>query len=357
MLYGVMRHLAILITIAALTLGCSSAAPTAKKSTPTPIPTPATAEKTTYIVQRGDITLVENIVGNVVPLVEKSLYFRTDGRVKRVYIRQGDIVKNGQVLAELEELTSLKNQQAADQLNVQRAQIKLEIVKLQLEKFKSRYLTPEQAKYDLPIMQYQVDLAQLDFNEVNLRVTDLGQKILDAQIISPMDGQILYASLNEGDAIKAFDPKITVGDVSLLEIRASLDTEQAGKLYEGLPITFSKQGLPGQVFQGKIRSLPKANVSGEGGNQDSSTRISIDTEPIIASLESGDYVQVTVVLENKMGVLWLPPQAIRVFEGREFVVVKDGDMQRRVDLKTGLKTEERVEIIEGLSEGQVVIAP
>ncbi len=58
-----------------------------------------------------------------------------------------------------------------------------------------------------------------------------------------------------------------------------------------------------------------------------------------------------------MGVLWLPPQAIRVFEGREFVVVRDGDMQRRVDLKTGLKTVECVEIIEGLSEGQVVIAP
>jgi multidrug efflux pump subunit AcrA (membrane-fusion protein) len=54
-------------------------------------------------------------------------------------------------------------------------------------------------------------------------------------------------------------------------------------------------------------------------------------------------------------VLWLPPQAIRTFEGRKFVVVQEGDAQRRVDVKIGVEGEDRVEIVEGLNEGQVVV--
>jgi multidrug efflux pump subunit AcrA (membrane-fusion protein) len=55
--------------------------------------------------------------------------------------------------------------------------------------------------------------------------------------------------------------------------------------------------------------------------------------------------------------MWLPPQAIRRFEGRRFVVVQDAEGQRRVDVKVGITSDDRVEILEGLEEGQVVIAP
>jgi multidrug efflux pump subunit AcrA (membrane-fusion protein) len=69
----------------------------------------------------------------------------------------------------------------------------------------------------------------------------------------------------------------------------------------------------------------------------------------------GDLVRATAVLESREDVLWLPPQAVREFEGRKFVIVQDGDAQRRVDVKTGIVGEDRVEILEGLTEGQVVL--
>jgi len=56
-------------------------------------------------------------------------------------------------------------------------------------------------------------------------------------------------------------------------------------------------------------------------------------------------------------VLWLPPQAIREFGGRKFVVLQEGDVQRRVDVKVGVVSDDRVEIITGLNEGQVVVSP
>ena len=69
----------------------------------------------------------------------------------------------------------------------------------------------------------------------------------------------------------------------------------------------------------------------------------------------GDLVRVQAELERKDDVLWLPPQALRIFDGRRFAVVQDGDVQRRVDVKVGIQTADRVEIEEGLEEGQTVV--
>ena len=88
---------------------------------------------------------------------------------------------------------------------------------------------------------------------------------------------------------------------------------------------------------------------------DKSTRLTVDQEAQEEGFELGDLVQIRVQLEHKEAVLWLPPQAIRVFDGRRFVVVQDGDVQRRVDVKVGIQTPDRVEIEEGLEEGQVVV--
>jgi len=90
---------------------------------------------------------------------------------------------------------------------------------------------------------------------------------------------------------------------------------------------------------------------------DSSTRISLDVDPAEVGLELHDLVQITVVLERKAGVLWLPPQALRRFEGRDFVVVQEADGQRRVDVKLGVEGGDRVEIVTGLTEGQIVVGP
>jgi hypothetical protein len=68
-------------------------------------------------------------------------------------------------------------------------------------------------------------------------------------------------------------------------------------------------------------------------------------------------VSVNLVLEHEEDVLWLPLQAVREFEGRYFVIVRDGDLERRVDVGVGIVGEDRIEITAGLTDGQVVVAP
>ena len=50
-------------------------------------------------------------------------------------------------------------------------------------------------------------------------------------------------------------------------------------------------------------------------------------------------------------------KAVRNFQGRNFVVIQGGDTQRRVDVQLGIQSDNRVEILEGVTEGDVVVGP
>ncbi|NOZ27344.1 MAG: HlyD family efflux transporter periplasmic adaptor subunit [Chloroflexi bacterium] len=229
-------------------------------------------------------------------------------------------------------------------------------------------------KYQVAIKERQVELAQIALDELNtgvdpllkndveraqLKVQKLEAAIADAQIIAPFDGQVLSISLTEGRPVDAFKPVVVVADPSELEISADLTSTQLQDLAEGMPATIVLVSRPGEELEGYIRRLPYPYGGGgrtEGlDEEDKSTRVALKTSAAEAGFELGDLARVTVVLERKEDVLWLPPQAVRTFEGRRFVVVKEGDAQRRVDVKVGIQGEDRWEIEEGLTEGQVVI--
>jgi multidrug efflux pump subunit AcrA (membrane-fusion protein) len=180
--------------------------------------------------------------------------------------------------------------------------------------------------------------------------------------VAPFDGLVLSLSLSEGRLADAYQTVAIVADPGELEISAEPTDKQLRELAEGMPVTMEPVSRPGELIKGHVRRLPYPY--GGGGqsssveDEDKSTRVALETAAAEVGLELGDLVRVTVMLERKGDVLWLPPQAIRTFEGREFVVVQEeGGAQRRVDVKIGIESEDRVEIEEGLSEGQVVIGP
>jgi multidrug efflux pump subunit AcrA (membrane-fusion protein) len=115
------------------------------------------------------------------------------------------------------------------------------------------------------------------------------------------------------------------------------------------------------VTDGKIRKLPYPYGTAKDvkatDKEDKTTRVTLNGDLANIGLTMGDLVRVVVVLEKKDNVLWVPPQAVRNFEGRRFVVVQDGDGQRRVDVKIGITGDDRLEIVEGLTAGQIVVAP
>jgi multidrug efflux pump subunit AcrA (membrane-fusion protein) len=225
--------------------------------------------------------------------------------------------------------------------------------------------------YDVQIREQESALAQLRLEklesglaveEMRLNVDRLQAQLDDARLVAPFDGQVLLVSIAEGRAVTAYKPVMVVANVDALEVSTKLDAGEMEELQEGMEAICEPVGRPGQEFTGYIRRLPYPYGGGSRvgtvEDEDQSTRITLERTPEELGLELDDRVHVTVVLERKSDVLWLPPQAISQFEGRRFIVVQDGDRQRTVDVTIGIEGTERWEIegvTEELVEGWVVV--
>jgi len=244
------------------------------------------------------------------------------------------------------------------ELNLQIAEAQYQQA-LQARQIYSYNVQIQEQEVALARLRLQELLAGLDIQRAQLAVQRLEGQLADARVIAPFDGLVLSLSLTEGRLVEGYKPVAIVADVSALELSADLTDKQLQELTEDMPVTIVPLSRPSEEFKGTIRRLPYPY--GGGGrstgveDEDKSTRVTLETPASEANFELGDLARLTVVLERKDNALWLPPQAIRTFEGRKFVVVQEGDAQLRVDVKVGIESEDRVEILEGLTEGQVVI--
>ena len=162
-----------------------------------------------------------------------------------------------------------------------------------------------------------------------------------------------------GGEVQGYHEMAVVADTSAQEISSDVPSANLVKIEKGMDVIISLATRPGVLVTGKVRKLPAISASDSTTTlgEDKSVRISMDTDPAKLQLALGDIVQVKVIIQNKKDTLWLPPQAIRTFEGRRFCVVQNGQGQQRVDVKVGIENEDQSEILEGLTEGQVVVSP
>ena len=86
----------------ALTSSTTSRRGSAEEPTPTPIPTAIVPVNPVYTAQRGEVVKQLEFTGRVSPTTEKELFFRTNGRIRRINVKTDQMVKAGELLAELE---------------------------------------------------------------------------------------------------------------------------------------------------------------------------------------------------------------------------------------------------------------
>jgi len=225
--------------------------------------------------------------------------------------------------------------------------------------------------YDRELSRMNLDLAKLSMSEVQtgldvtrtvLSLDRLTDQLNDARIVAPFTGVVLQSSIMEGKQVQGYSNMMVLADPTELDVSADLQDSEMSELAEGMSVVAEFVNRPGEEYAGVIRRLPYP-YSGGGlsevvDDEDKSTRITLEgIDPVEAGWVMGDRLRLTSELERSEGTLWLPPQAVRTFEGRSFVVIQEGSAQRRIDVRVGIRSDGRVEILDGLAEGQVVIAP
>ena len=350
----------VLFVVSALMVASCGGGQVTSQATPTPFPTPV---RSTFTVQRGDITVEARLSGRVVPLASHTVYFPIVGQVREVYANVNDVVEEGQLLGELAEAQELRAQTDETRRAIRRAEIDLEIAQLTLEQYQSQ----GRSESEIRIQELQVELAQMRLDEVlqslgidpeSPVLDELDAQVAQARAFAPADGTVI-AAVNVGRNVNPTTPAFVLGDPDQLEIVADLNPgtgeQEVQEMFEGMPVTVTPDANAEVQLTGTIRQLP--SPYGTGDSEESAIHVELDAAPSADTYQSGDKVTVIVQLASKEGVLWLPPDAIRSAGGRTFVIINSDAGPQRVDVEIGLQTRDMVEILSGLEEGQVVVGP
>jgi HlyD family secretion protein len=371
-------------------VGCASQASFGDAVTegePTPFPTSVIPSRPVYDVERGDVIDQRTYFGRVSSIVTEPLMFELDGRIAEVYVSNGADVVAGDVLAvldttELESLLLTAEEELAvaqslldtarNQLEIERrrASLGIDLAQINLDLTRLRAAEPPTDEENLLIRQAEIelDLARLDLEEVEdgvdaalqfdvfraeEEVDNLNAQIAKATLISPLTGRIISFLVDDYAAVTAFETIGIVADLTLLEVTNTVDNIELSALSQGLPALIQRSDAPDEVFEGTVVLIPQPFGSGNDGL----VHIRFNVQPSEGEFALGDRMIYTVIIAERHDVLWLPVVAIRQFSGRNFVVIQENGVERRVDVQLGLQGNDRVEIIAGLEEGQRVIAP
>lgn len=306
-------------------------------------------------VERRDLTTYVKATGVLRPMVgaEVRVGSRVSGVVSRLFVRIGDPVSRGQLLAELDgrELGARRAQTVAA-LESARASLRYARADLERKRQLARESLLPASELDLAERAAAVAATQADEAEASLEgaTTQLDY----TRIRAPIAGLVASISTQEGETVAASFASptfVTLLDLDRLELRTYVDETDIGRIRAGQEARFTVDTYPGHELEGRVATVyPQAEIRDNVVNYVTVVRFE---PPRDRQLRPEMTATVRIALETRPGALALPRQAVRRDGARSFVVAPDGGARRFVT--TGARDDTHVEIREGLREGDEAV--
>jgi len=277
---------------------------------------------------------------------------RAGGPLAEVAQLESDIRKNVAELLRLRSehaaLTRLLEKQASTQDELARNQVELERAEAQ-----ARLL--QQKKEDLARrVKADQERAALLVERARNEIRSLEEKVASARVVAPTDGTLYALPVHAGDFVRTGDLLAEVADLSRIRVRAFVDEPELGVLEAGQAVEITWDALPGRVWPGRTEQVPKAVVS-RGTRSVGEVLCSVEN----AKLELLPNINVNVLIRtrDRAGVLVVPRGAVRVEGNKRVVFVLEGSRLRQREIRVGIASAAKFEVLEGLKEGEQVALP
>jgi len=311
----------------------------------------------TINVTRRNISSSVLATGIIKPIVgaEVRVGSQASGTVKHLYVNIGDMVKKGQILAELDpaELQAEDNQAKAALGN---ARANYEYAELDLKRqrslLKQNFISQNQ--FDLAEESFKINKAKLKQAKANLAYADI--QLGYTKIIAPISGVIASVSTQEGETVTArfaAPTFVTIINLKKLEVWAYVDETDIGRVKVGQHSTFTVDTYPATDFEGEVTAIyPKAVIQDNVVNYIATIRITNFKEK---TLRPEMTATVRILLKTKKNILAVPIKAVRNKEGEKFVTVLNGNATEKRKVTLGWKSDGYYEVTGGLKDGEKIV--
>jgi len=369
-------------------------------------------------VQRGDLALSVVATGSIIPISTVELKSKASGLIKNLMVEEGDMVREGQTLIELDkellqaQLREAEANRTAAEARLQEAESEVssavtmkkkleldlrnlegnqEFIRKQLKRQESMYaekliprydfekterelqdalLKAEALRSELIMQDARIDGARKAVARVSAEVVQTEanldrqrENLRYATITSPITGKVLKREVEVGDAVSSIlqlgsqaTLLLTLGDMTEVFVEGRVDEADIGKVFVGQACRVKVDSYRDKSFPGRV-----TRISPMGEKIDNvigfNVRVSItDPDQILRAEMSAN---AEIIIQEKKGVLTIPENAIIYDKERKtFAQLYDPaspDLKKRVPIKIGISNGTTTEIVGGLKQGDQVL--
>jgi macrolide-specific efflux system membrane fusion protein len=308
-------------------------------------------------VMRRDIGSFVKATGVIKPMVgaEVRVGSSASGVVSRLFVRIGDRVEKGELLAELDD-RELVARRDASEAAVRLASANLSYARADLRR--KRDLTNAQviAPSELELAQQAYGVAEQQRKQAQANLADSVTQLSYGKIFAPIAGTVESVSTQEGETVAASFATptfVTLLDLSRLEVWAYVDETDIGKVRVGQNAAFTVDTYGDYEFAGKITAIyPQAQIRDNVVDYVTVIRFQTSRGRILRPEMT---TTVRIAMELHQNVLALPIRAIHREGKRQFVMLRVSNGAERRWITTGLRDDSYWEITEGLHENDEVL--
>ena len=321
---------------------------------------------TLVAVERGEIVDKAIAIGQIEPRHEIAVKSKISGIVKAIFVDVGDPVTVSQSLIDIDpeptplELTEAKRGLEIAQVNFNNAEKNM---------VRSRDLLTgtliSQREYDETVRRFEeygvkVQLARERLSLIEDGRTQLADWIVESVVKAPIAGTVLERMVNAGDPVvpltsfQAGTVLFTLADMGDLLFKGTVDEIDVGRLETDMEAEIQVGAIPDAKVTGRLTRLsPKAR------KKDNATVFDVEVEIVDrgdALLRAGYSANATIVIRRKTEILFIPERLITFRDEGPVVEIQtaDGRIEERT-LGLGLSDGIRIEVTEGLEEGEQVV--
>ncbi len=320
------------------------------------------AEKTaqaveTVAVQRMDIKSTVEATGTIRPVDSVEVSSKITARINSVLVKENDVVTAGQVVATLD----------GKDYEAKRDQAQYRVTNTRAKYNRMSYLESigAKSKSDLEDAEYNYDTAQSTLEEAN---SDASETIITA----PISGVVVGEPKTAGTmAVQGSDnPTVImrIADLSKKQIKAKVDETDIGNIRIGQEATFTVDAFTDKKFTARVSKISQTDVTNSWDTSSSASSSSSGTSVIYyyVTLDVDDpenlllpamTARVVINTADRNDALVIPLSTLKTDAAGSYVLVlqEDGTQETRY-VETGIYSDEYVEILGGLSEGERVVS-
>jgi len=316
------------LLLAACQDGGSAAEENGEEETP---PVPVEVRQAT----RGDVYAVYSGTASLESDEEAEVVAKVGGEVVAILVEEGDVVREGQVLARLD----------GDRLRLEMERAEANVRKLEQEYDRNVELneqglvsagTFEGIKYELESLRAARDLASLEYNYTQIR--------------APISGIVSDRFVKVGNTISANDPVFRVTDMDPLLAYLFVPEREFRKLQAGQTAELLVDAIADKVFKGEILRISPV-VDPDTGT----FKVTLAVSDENGRLKPGMFGRFQIVFDAHLDALLVPRLAIVEDETEKSVFVVEDGLAKRRRIETGYSRGESVEILTGLNGDETII--